>query len=378
MTSRFSLRSFGAIALALVLAGGLWHTESRDAWATPFAPTGSGAGGTESVVLSGQVALRAVAVSQISVSAPDTVRASEGDSIYILATAASGSPYSIISIEINGVPPNCTFSTNTPTPISPSATLSGFLGYQTSGIWHLLWIASDQYGARDTASTKLIVKGSPVDVHPARVFTTSNGEVIRLSNGKHPWCVQVEPFAGYPISDVILSSLELVYGGRRIRCDAEKTVIDGDSDGNGMTEIRACFAQDDLKVLFAELPPGRSLVQVEVHGAFVNASEFSGRLWVEVVAKTSRLAASLSPNPLNPDATLTFSTTNTGPIAVSMFDLQGRFVRDLWTDPFAQAGDHRVRIDGRGRHGERLASGVYVYRITTREGVTSGRIVVLK
>jgi hypothetical protein len=173
--------------------------------------------------------------------------------------------------------------------------------------------------------------------------------------------------------------LELLYGANRIPCAASKTVVDADRDGNGVIEVRACFSKDDLKVLFAGLPPGgRSVVTVYVHGLFVNAAELSGYLQVEVIPNNSHFAASISPNPLNPDGTLAFSTMSPGPISVSMFDLQGRLVRELWNESFARAGDHRVRIDGRGHQGERLASGVYVYRIVAREGVASGRIVVLK
>jgi len=368
MASRLGLRTLRATTLALVLSGIVFHAGPRAGLATsPDLVT---------VELSRHPALRGAVVSEISVSAPDTVRADEGESVYILATAGSGSPHSIITIAINGVPPNLTFSTNTPTAISPIATLSGVLGFETSGIWHLKWFASDQLGARDTATTELIVRGSPVNILPARVFTLGSDEVIRLPSGKPNWCAQVEPFAGYPLSDVILSSMELSYGLATIPAVVDKTVIDADRDGNGVIEITACFAKADLRSLFAGLPPGRSRVNVGVRGTFVNAAEFRGTLWVEVVG--TRLASSISPNPLNPDATLEFSTTIAGRVTVSMFDLQGRLVRELWSDSFLPAGDHRVRIDGRGHQGEPLSSGVYLYRIATPEGIGSGRIVVLK
>ena len=284
----------------------------------------------------------------------------------------------MISIDINGIPPNLTYFTNTPTVIGPMATLSGRLGFQTSGIWHLKWYANDQFGARDTADTKLIVRGNPVDVYGARVFTTGGDQSIRLSSGRPSWCVQVEPSVRFTVADIILSSLVLEYEGNRISAINSKTIIDGDRDGNGLTEIRVCFDKEDLRTLFDGLPSGRSLVTVIVRGDLVNAAELRGTLVVEVVVNVSHLAASVSPNPLNPGGTLTFSTTRPGPVTVSLFDIQGRLVRELWDDPSVEAGEHEVRIDGRGSGGGWLASGVYVYRVATREGVASGRIVMLK
>ena len=383
MTPRLNLRSLAAAALALVLSGSPLHVGTRTAWATPATLENLETASRASVELSAYAARRAAVVSEISVSAPDTVRAAEGDSVYILATAASGSPYSIITIAVDGTPPNLTFSTNTPTAISPFAAVGGVLGYQTSGIWHLRWIASDQLGARDTSTTYLVVTDTPVGVLDARLFTTGGNDVIRLSSGKQSWCIQVEPIGGaFAVSDVVLSSLVLVdqraYGTTPISPIAGKTEINVDRDHNGVPEVQACFAKEDLRELLAGLPSGKHAVPVSIRGTLTSGAVFSGDLLVEVVASTSHLAVSISPNPLNPDATLAFSTVNPGPITVSMFDLQGRLVRELWNERFAPAGNHRVRIDGRGRHGGRLASGVYVYRLVTGEAVESGRLVVLK
>ena len=90
------------------------------------------------------------------------------------------------------------------------------------------------------------------------------------------------------------------------------------------------------------------------------------------------VSARVSPNPLNPEATLAFSTARTGFVKVRMFDLNGRLVRTLMDEAVAEAGEHRVRIESRGAHGESLASGVYFYRIETPEGIMQGRFTVLK
>ena len=56
----------------------------------------------------------------------------------------------------------------------------------------------------------------------------------------------------------------------------------------------------------------------------------------------------------------------------------GSLVRTLLEAPVLVAGDHEVRIDGRGERGKPLASGVYFYGIEAPDGAMTGRIAVLK
>jgi len=96
------------------------------------------------------------------------------------------------------------------------------------------------------------------------------------------------------------------------------------------------------------------------------------------VSGGSTLAASLSPNPFNPSAVLTFKTEKAGPVRVRLYDTTGRLVRTLLDESYASAGYHDVRVDGRGDGGEHLASGVYFYRIETADGDVVGRASILK
>src|SRR5439155_3967339 len=88
------------------------------------------------------------------------------------------------------------------------------------------------------------------------------------------------------------------------------------------------------------------------------------------------LAAFMAPNPLNPDATLAFSTTQEGSIRVRVYDTAGRYVRTLVEGGSVPAGYHAIRFDGRDASGRRLASGVYFYLLEAKEGSVRGRFVV--
>jgi flagellar hook assembly protein FlgD len=89
-------------------------------------------------------------------------------------------------------------------------------------------------------------------------------------------------------------------------------------------------------------------------------------------------AAIVSPNPLNPEATLTFTTTRPGAVRVDLFNIQGRLVRRIVDDPAMAAGTHEAIIDGRGSRGEKLPSGVYYIRGTSSEGEFKQLITILK
>jgi len=216
---------------------------------------------------------------------------------------------------------------------------------------------------------------------PARVFETGGNTTIRLAAGKPKWCAQVEPVGGdYSNNDVVLASIVMKYGTKQISADATRTVLDSDKDGNGIQEITACFTKADLRILFAGLASGHNLVTVTIQGNLTTGARFSGDVQVDVVSNGSftASAASVSPNPLNPEATLTFITSKPGMVRVEMFDIQGRLVRSILDPAYMAAGYHDVRIDGRGQSGERLASGVYFVRGVTPDGIFKNTITILK
>ena len=70
------------------------------------------------------------------------------------------------------------------------------------------------------------------------------------------------------------------------------------------------------------------------------------------------------PNPFNPQTTIAFSLPRAENVRLSVFDLRGRLVRTL-VDGQHAGGDHAVIWDGNDQAGQRVASGSYVYRLTT-------------
>jgi PKD repeat protein len=200
---------------------------------------------------------------------------------------------------------------------------------------------------------------------------------------KSKGCFQIEPVNGsYQNTDVILASIVLQYNGREAPANIDKTVINSDINLNGVQEIKACFSDASLRLVFAGLPSGFNRVTVALEGNLTTGGRFHGE--TEVIVRgpvsTSRVVevSSVSPNPLNPSSALSYVTQKPGSVKVELFDIQGRLVRTIVNESFVPAGVHEATIDGRGQRGEKLASGVYFVRGTTADGVFKNTITILK
>jgi hypothetical protein len=83
------------------------------------------------------------------------------------------------------------------------------------------------------------------------------------------------------------------------------------------------------------------------------------------------------PNPFNPSTTLEFSVPERGPVAVRIFDLQGRQVASLVDDTMS-AGVYRVRWNGQDADGRPQASGLYFAQIQSGGSRQAVRLTMLK
>jgi hypothetical protein len=215
---------------------------------------------------------------------------------------------------------------------------------------------------------------------PAFAFTTGGNKTTSLGSGKPYTCINIEPVsASFAIADVNLASIRMIYNSNQIFADGSKSSVDGDKNGNGLTEILGCFTKADLRILFAGLPAGTNTVTVTLKGDITTGGAFSTTLVMTVKSNGAFLAANITPNPLNPAAKLSFSTSKPGAMKVQMFDVNGRLLRTIAEEQNAVAGYHDYTIDGRTSTGSRVASGVYFVKIwTEHDGELTKSITILK
>ena len=84
-----------------------------------------------------------------------------------------------------------------------------------------------------------------------------------------------------------------------------------------------------------------------------------------------------APNPFNSGTVISWFQLEPGLARLEVFALTGQRVAVLHQGP-RKAGLHRLRWDGRDEGGRLLASGVYVYRLVTREAVQTRKLTVLR
>ena len=78
------------------------------------------------------------------------------------------------------------------------------------------------------------------------------------------------------------------------------------------------------------------------------------------------------PNPFNPTTTIHFQMPEAGEVRLEVFDATGRMVEQL-TNRVVGAGDHSVFVQA-----SHLASGIYIYRLSTPWGVQSKTMLLIK
>ena len=83
------------------------------------------------------------------------------------------------------------------------------------------------------------------------------------------------------------------------------------------------------------------------------------------------------PNPFNPLTQIGFSLAQAGQVSLEIYDLRGNRVRTILARHFA-AGRYNVIWDGTDRNGQRVANGVYFYRLTAPEFTAVRKMLFMK
>jgi len=98
-------------------------------------------------------------------------------------------------------------------------------------------------------------------------------------------------------------------------------------------------------------------------------------------AGTSPAATALSqnyPNPFNPTTTIGFTLRERGHVSVRVFNVAGQLVNTLVDEVRSPGVSHSIDWDGRDARGSSVASGVYFYRLVTKDATLTRKMVMLK
>ena len=84
------------------------------------------------------------------------------------------------------------------------------------------------------------------------------------------------------------------------------------------------------------------------------------------------------PNPFNPSTTISFELTKLSNISLVIYNVLGEEIYKLIDNREFKAGEHRVVWNGLEESGNKAASGIYFYRLTTDKHILSRSMILLK
>jgi len=97
---------------------------------------------------------------------------------------------------------------------------------------------------------------------------------------------------------------------------------------------------------------------------------------VSAPAARASLAVHAWPNPFNPATTISVESAQRGPVRVTIYDVAGRRVRELWSGTLD--GTRALAWDGRDDRGASVSSGTYFVRVTTPSQARTLKLTMLK
>ncbi|MCI0452945.1 MAG: T9SS type A sorting domain-containing protein [Candidatus Latescibacteria bacterium] len=152
----------------------------------------------------------------------------------------------------------------------------------------------------------------------------------------------------------------------------------GDASGGSVELGRVEFAiQGDEALTLSD--EDLSFLNAELLSSSDKVLAFSG-LRLERTINAASYEFSLAqnyPNPFNPSTTIAYSLASASDVELTIFDVRGSHVKTVVRER-REAGVHRVPWDGTDNRGNRVASGVYFYRLTAGSFRATKKMVLLR
>jgi hypothetical protein len=101
---------------------------------------------------------------------------------------------------------------------------------------------------------------------------------------------------------------------------------------------------------------------------------------VNQIDNTTPIAYELTqnyPNPFNPSTTINFTVPKDAPVKIYVYDATGRLVSTI-IDAFFMAGNYTATWNGKTDNGSMVSSGVYFYKMVSKNFITTKKMMLMK
>ena len=83
------------------------------------------------------------------------------------------------------------------------------------------------------------------------------------------------------------------------------------------------------------------------------------------------------PNPFNPTTNIVYTLTDHGEYTLKIYDINGKLIRDLISG-FGVPGHYKVIWDSSDDNGQKMASGIYFYHLSTISNIIKNKMILVK
>ncbi len=197
------------------------------------------------------------------------------------------------------------------------------------------------------------------------------------------------------------AELEISYDPSVLRLEAPRPTIDAEQmalryrdDGNGKMKVLMYYTNPfDAKNLIAsgtvelvEIPlkakanvTAGNKSQLRLSKALLSTSTSESIVveGVDTVLPSSFQLSHNYPNPFNPSTVIEFSLTTTAKVKLNIYNILGQNVKSLINETMP-AGAHQVVWDATNGEGQRIATGVYLYKLQVNDKSDTKKMMFLK
>ena len=263
------------------------------------------------------------------------------------------------------------------------------------GTWPTAWtsVATDMAGRKVGARRRYMHTGlSPDSLYRYQVRSRI-GAAVSAWSALTPDAAGIQPLVGAPTgfkAEAGAGQVTLLWTGPHHKSITKWRYRDatalGDATKGGWQDIEVSVNAGEYSAAVPDLTPGQAYrFQVRaVNGAGGGKpSAVSDEVVVAAVSKLTtqpihRLAVQARPNPFNPRTTLQLALPTPETVSLSIYNLYGQRVRVLLNAESLPAGYATVAWDSRDDHGAPVASGLYLYRLSTTAEVVVGKMALIR